>query len=186
MTAAAIEALARSQLGEESLRRIVFSEAMIEARVAEMGRQIGDAYPPDAEVLILGLLKGSFIFIADLVRRIPRPIQVDFIRVSSYGTGTVSSGEVQLLYDPRADLQDRSVILVEDIVDSGTTMNHLIPLLLDRNPASLEVCTLLHKRRAQLRLEPRWVGFDAPDEFVVGYGLGYGEDFRHLPCIGSI
>ena len=184
--AAAAESHARRQLGAGQLRRIVFSEARIQSRVAEMGRQIGASYAPDAEILILGLLKGSFIFIADLVRRIPRPIQVDFIRVSSYGDATVSSGEVQLLYDPRADLRGRSVILVEDIVDSGKTMNHLIPLLLDRNPASLQVCTLLHKRLARLRLEPRWVGFDAPEEFLVGYGLGHGEDFRHLPCIGSI
>lgn len=186
MNTPTLEALARSQLGRGRLRRIVHTEAAIQARVAEMGRQIGAAYPAEAEVLVLGLLKGSFIFIADLVRRIPRPIQVDFIRVSSYGSGTVSSGEVRLLYDPRANLEGRSVILTEDIVDSGKTMNHILPLLLKRNPASLEVCTLLHKRRARLFMEPRWVGFDAPDEFLVGYGLGHGEDYRHLPCIGSI
>lgn len=182
----ALATLATLQLGEKRLERVVFTEAVIQERVREMGRQIGAAYGPGEEVLVLGLLKGSFIFIADLARRIPRPVQVDFIRVSSYGDGRSSTGEVQLLYDPRANLEGRSVILVEDIVDSGITMNHMIPLLRDRNPASLEVCTLLHKRTARLVLEPRWVGFDAPKEFLVGYGLGAGEDFRHLPFIGSI
>lgn len=186
MNVHALDTFAALQLGDKRLERVVFTEDAIQDRVREMGRQIGAAYGPDEEVLVLGLLKGSFIFIADLVRRIPRPVQVDFIRASSYGNARTSGGEVRLLYDPRANLEGRSVILVEDIVDSGTTMNHMIPLLRDRNPASLEVCTLLHKRTARVAQEPRWVGFDAPKEFLVGYGLGDGEDFRHLPFIGSI
>ena len=104
----------------------------------------------------------------------------------SYGSGTESSGHVRLLYDPEASFRDRHVLLVEDIVDSGTTLEQLVPQLLAREPRSLEICTLLHKRRASLSRDARWVGFDAPNQFLVGYGLDFAEDFRHLPFIGSI
>src|SRR5690606_17030770 len=141
----------------------------------------------DTKLLVLGLLKGSFIFLADLVRQIPRPLHVDFLVASSYGSGTVTSGEVRLLYDPEATIEGRHVILVEDIIDSGTTLNRLVPLLRERKPASLELCALLHKRVAEdLVLEPRWVGFDAPREFLVGYGLDHAEDYRHLHYIASL
>jgi len=184
---AAAEAGSNPRTGGQALRRVVFSESQIASRVAEMGREIAAAYAPDADLLVLGLLKGSFIFLADLVRQIPRPLHVDFLVASSYGARTVSSGEVRLLYDPEAGLEGRHVILVEDIIDSGTTLNRLVPLLRERGPASLELCALLHKRIAQdLVLEPRWVGFDAPPEFLVGYGLDHGEDFRHLPYIASL
>jgi hypoxanthine phosphoribosyltransferase len=168
------------------LSRIVFTTEEIRARVAKMAREISDAYTSEDEILVLGLLKGSFIFLADLVRQIQHPLQVDFLVVSSYGNATSTSGEVNLLYDPEASLEGRSVILVEDIIDSGTTLNRLTPLLEERGPRSLEVCALLHKRVAKLHREPRWVGFDAPLEFLVGYGLDYGEHFRHLPFIGSL
>ena len=177
--------IASRQAGRE-LRRTVFSQEEIQARVKVLAREITEAHPPDEELLVLGLLKGSFIFMADLVRSIQRPLQLDFLVASSYGNDTVTSGRVRLLYDPEASLQGRSVILVEDIVDSGTTLNKLIPLLETRGPRSLEVCALLHKRVGKLDREPRWVGFDAPNEFLVGYGLDYGENFRHLPFIGSI
>ena len=168
------------------LSRIVFTAEEIETRVGEMAREISEAYGREDRILVLGLLKGSFIFLADLVRCIQRPLQVDFLLVSSYGHGRKSSGEVNLLYDPEASLKGRSVILVEDIIDSGTTLNRLIPLLEERDPRSLEVCALLHKRGARLKKEPRWVGFDAPQEFLVGYGLDHSEDFRHLPFVGSL
>lgn len=177
--------IATKQAGRE-LRRIVFTEEEIRARVMEMGQEVTDAHGPEEELLILGLLKGSFIFMADLVRNIHRPLQLDFLVASSYGNSTESSGEVKLLYDPGASLEGRSVILVEDIIDSGTTLNRLIPLLEARGPMRLEVCTLLHKRLAALDREPKWVGFDAPPEFLVGYGLDYSENLRHLPFIGSI
>lgn len=177
--------IAAKQAGQE-LRRTVFTSEEIQTRVKEMAQEITDAHGPDEDLLVLGLLKGSFIFMADLVRNIHRPLQLDFMVASSYGNDTVSSGQVRLLYDPEASLKGRSVILVEDIVDSGTTLNRLIPLLETREPRSLEVCALLHKRVGKLDREPRWVGFDAPREFLVGYGLDYGEDFRHLPFIGSI
>ena len=124
---------------------------------------------------------------ADLVREITRPVTVDFLVASSYGANTVTSGDVRLLYDPENTLEGKHVILVEDIVDSGTTMNRLIPMLEAREPRSLEVCALLHKHVAtDLVKEPRWVGFDAPNDFLIGYGLDHSENFRNLPFIGSL
>lgn len=173
--------------GGEPLSRIVYTADEIAGRVEAMGRAITEAYPREDDLLLLGLLKGSFVFLGDLVRRIGRPFQVDFLVAASYGSGTTSSGDVQLLYDPEAPLEGRHVLLVEDIVDSGNTLNRLIGSLRERNPGTLEVCALLHKHLAEeLALEPRWVGFDAPNEFLVGYGLDYGEEFRHLPFIASL
>ena len=174
------------RLEGRALRRVAFSEAEIAARVHALGDEITAAYP-DGDLLVLGLLKGSFIFLSDLVREITRPLQVDFLVASSYGSGTTTSGEVKLLYDPNAEFQGRHVIVVEDIVDSGTTLNRLLPMLEARGPRTLEVCTLLHKHIATtLVKEPRWVGFDAPHEFLIGYGLDHSEDFRNLPFIGSL
>lgn len=169
------------------MRRVVYSAEAIATRVREMGAEITKHYPPDADVLILGLLKGSFIFLSDLVRHLDRPVHLDFIVASSYGAGTESSGDVKLLYDPTAPIEGRHIILVEDIVDSGNTINRLTRALESRSPASIELCALLHKHIAKgLALEPRWVGFDAPAEFLVGYGLDHAEDFRHLPFVASI
>jgi hypoxanthine phosphoribosyltransferase len=151
-----------------------------------MGREISAAYTPEDDLLVVGLLKGSFIFVADLVRTIDLPLQVDFLVASSYGDAKVSSGEVELLYDPGASFEDRPVVVVEDIIDSGNTLRRLIPLLEERGPRSLDVCTLLHKRLVELEPGARWVGFDAPSEFLVGYGLDYSENFRHLPYIASL
>jgi hypoxanthine phosphoribosyltransferase len=120
------------------------------------------------------------------VRAIDLPLHVDFLVAASYGKEKVSTGEVRLLYDSEASLEGRAVVIVEDIVDSGATLDRLIPRLQERRPASLEVCALLHKRLSSVTYEPRWIGFDAPNEFLVGYGLDYAEDFRHLPYIASI
>lgn len=174
------------RLGNHTLSRVVYTAREVQERVAELGREIDLALEPDEDLLLVGLLKGSFVFMADLVRAIPRPLLVDFIRVSSYGAGTVSTGDVKLLYDPETSLKGRSVVIVEDIIDSGATLRRLIPQLQRRNPRRLEVCTLLHKRIASLDPHPRWVGFDAPEEFLVGYGLDCGERFRHLPYIGAL
>lgn len=168
------------------LRRVVYSSDDIRRRVAELGREIGEAYAPDDEVLVLGMLKGSFIFVADLVREIPIPIHVDFLVAGSYGNRMTSSGEVRLFYNPRTTITGRNVLLVEDIIDSGNTLLRVLPLLLRQEPASLEVCTLLHKRLTRLPRDARWVGFEAPGDFLVGYGLDFGEDFRHLPYIGAM
>ncbi len=174
------------RLSGRALKRIAFDEESIQKRVGEMGREITDAYP-DGELLVLGLLKGSFIFLSDLVRHIVRPLQVDFLVASSYGDGTVSSGTVRLLYDPETQLEGKDILLVEDIVDSGRTLNRLMALLRERKPRSLEICALLHKRIAEgLQYDAKFVGFDAPKEFLVGYGLDHAENFRHLPYIASL
>lgn len=175
-----------ARMGGRPVSRIVYSPEQIAARVREMGRDIAAAYPQGESLIALGLLKGSFIFMADLTREIARPLHVDFLIASSYGSGTVTSGEVKLLYDADVDLRDRHVLLVEDIIDSGTTLNRLVPLLEKRGPRSIELVTLLHKRIAKLVREPRWVGFDAPREFLIGYGLDHSEDFRNLPFIASL
>ena len=168
------------------LARVVFDEHTIRRRVQELGQEITAAYP-SGDLLVLGLLKGSFIFLSDLVRRIDRPLQVDFLVAASYGSGTVSSGDVRLLYDPATQLEGRHILLVEDIVDTGKTINRLVELLRKRRPESLEICALLHKHVApRLALEPRFVGFDAPPAFLVGYGLDHAENFRHLPHIASL
>ncbi len=167
--------------------RIIYTEEEIQRRVTEMAADITDFYGDDGDLLVLGLLKGSFIFLADLVRAIDRPLHVDFIVASSYGSGTTTSGNVRLLYDPMAPIADRHVLLVEDIVDSGNTVNRLAEALGRRDPKSLELCALLHKHLApELTLEPRWTGFDAPSEFLVGYGLDHAEDFRHLPFVAGL
>jgi len=177
----------QARTGGRELRRILFTADQIASRVAQMGREIGEYFPPDEDILVIGLLKGSFIFVGDLVRTVARPLQVDFLVAGSYGAGTTSSGEVRLLYDPKAEVHGKHVLLVEDIVDSGTTLNRLVPLLRAREPRSLELVALLHKHIApKLAIEPRWVGFDAPDEFLIGYGLDHSEDFRNLPFVASL
>lgn len=187
MTASAVDPCrADPRLEGRALRRVAFSEGDLAGRVAELGAVITGAYP-DGELLVLGLLKGSFIFLSDLVRQIRRPLQVDFLVASSYGADTVSSGNVRLLYDPETRLEGKHILLVEDIVDSGRTLQRLTQLLAAREPRSLEICALLHKRIAtELEHQPKFVGFDAPHEFLVGYGLDHAESFRHLPYIASL
>ncbi len=174
------------QTGGRELKRIVFEAETIADRVRELGREITAAYP-DGDLLVLGLLKGSFIFLSDLVRRIERPLQVDFLVAASYGDSTVSSGNVRLLYDPETELAGKHILLVEDIIDTGKTLNRLVTLLRERGPKSLNICALLHKHIAEhLELEAAFVGFDAPTLFLVGYGLDHAENFRHLPYIASL
>jgi hypoxanthine phosphoribosyltransferase len=174
------------RLSGRAVKRIAFDESSIARRVSELGKEITAAYP-DGDLLVLGLLKGSFIFLSDLVRQITRPLQVDFLVASSYGDGTVSSGTVNLVYDPETELEGKDILLVEDIVDSGRTLNRLMSILGERQPRSLEICALLHKRIADgLKHDTKFVGFDAPHEFLVGYGLDHAENFRHLPYIASL
>ncbi|UCC27207.1 MAG: hypoxanthine phosphoribosyltransferase [Gemmatimonadales bacterium] len=168
------------------MARILYSAEAVRQRVEELAEAIHQDLGADEDLLVLGLLKGSFVFMADLVRAIPRPLEVDFIRVASYGQETVSTGDVELLYDPETSLKGRSVVIVEDIIDSGTTLQWLLPRLEERGPRRLEVCALLHKRTVSLDPHPRWVGFDAPREFLVGYGLDCAEQFRNLPYIGAL
>ena len=169
-----------------TVRRIVYSKEDIAARVKELGEEITRSYP-DGELLMLGLLKGSFIFLSDLVREVTRPLQVDFLVASSYGDSTESSGNVRLLYDPETELEGKHIVLVEDIVDTGRTLSRLMDLLQARKPQSVEICALLHKHIAtELRYPTRFIGFDAPNEFLVGYGLDHAENFRHIPYIASL
>ena len=169
-----------------AVRRIVYTKEQIAQRVHELGADITSAYP-DGELIVLGLLKGSFIFLSDLVREVGRPLQVDFLVAASYGNSTVSSGNVQMLYDPETELEGKHILLVEDIVDTGRTLSRLMDLLQARNPRSLEICALLHKHIAtELRYPTRFIGFDAPNEFLVGYGLDHAENFRHIPYIASL
>jgi hypoxanthine phosphoribosyltransferase len=181
------EATADPRLEGRALKRVAFDATQIADRVRQLGEEITAAYPGDEPLLVLGLLKGSFIFLSDLVRQIRRPLQVDFIVASSYGEATVSSGVVNLVYDPETELEGKHILLVEDIVDSGRTLNRLMDLLGERKPKSLQICALLHKNIAtELRYPTKFVGFDAPHEFLVGYGLDHAENFRHLPYIASL
>ncbi len=172
--------------GGKPVKSIVYDQATIAARVEELGAEITLAYP-DGELLILGLLKGSFIFLSDLVRQIERPLKVDFLVASSYGDAMVSSGNVRLVYDPETELEGKHILLVEDIVDSGRTLDRMMEIMKERDPKSLEICALLHKHVAtELEHPVRFVGFDAPNEFLVGYGLDHAERFSHLPYIASL
>jgi hypoxanthine phosphoribosyltransferase len=169
----------------EELGRVVVDEKELMARVAELGRELTVDYegrPP----LLVGVLKGAFVFMSDLSRAIDLPVEFDFMAVSSYGSATRSSGVVRILKDLDLDLTDRHVLIVEDIVDSGLTLAYLRKNLAARHPASLEVCALLVKEGLQrVELNLRYVGFRIPPVFVVGYGLDVGERFRNLPYIAE-
>lgn len=163
---------------------VLYDEITVQRRVAALGAQITAAYP-EGDLLVIGALKGSFIFLADLVRHIHRPLHVDFVVASSYGSGTVSTGEVRLLYEPTAPMAGRHILVVEDIIDSGRTLASLVKRLRSRGPASLAICALLDKRIAPPVPEVRFTGFAAPMKFLVGYGLDHAEDLRHLPYIAE-
>lgn len=166
-----------------ALGRVVISEAQIGARIAEMAGEISRDYAGRSPLLV-GVLKGAFVFMADLARAIRLPVEMDFMAVSSYGTATKTSGIVRIVKDLDADLTDRHVIVVEDIVDSGLTLSYLHKGLLARGPASLEVCALLVKQGQQrARVNVAYTGFEIPAEFVVGYGLDVAERWRNLPDI---
>ncbi len=170
------------------LERVVFSTEEIATRVEELGAEIDAFYPDGEKLLVIGLLRGAFMFVSDLVRAIERPeVDVDFLTAGLYGDTTDSTREVRVISDPQSSVTDRHVLLVEDIVDSGKTLNRIGDALRRHSPRSLEVCTLLHKRLADdLRYEPRWVGFDAPSDWLVGYGLDHAQRYRHLPFIAAI
>ncbi len=168
---------------DQSKLRVLLSAATIRERIQELGAEIHAAYP-EGPIYMIGILKGSWIFLADLVRAIPRHVRVEFIGISSYGKGKTSSGEVRLTKDIDASLEGKDVIVVEDIVDTGVTLTYLIQLLQQRRPRSIKVASLLDKPSRRLRpIQPDYRGFTVPDEFVVGYGLDFAEDYRNLPDI---
>ena len=167
----------------ESKPEILFSRERIGNRVVELAGQISRDYE-GRELLLVGILKGAFIFMADLIRGISVPCQVDFVRLASYGGGSQSSGEVRITKDLETPIEGRDVLIVEDIVDTGLTLSCLVKVLRERGPASLRVCAFLDKKeRRQVPFEADYVGFSIPDAFVVGYGLDYNENFRFLPDV---
>jgi hypoxanthine phosphoribosyltransferase len=170
----------------DDIERVLISEQEIQAKLAEMGQAITADYD-GRSLLLVGVLKGAFVVMADLARHIALPLEFDFMAVSSYGAATKTSGVVRILKDLDHDLKDRDVLVVEDIVDSGLTLKYLLKNLAGRKPASLEVAALLRKEGIQqVELDVRYIGFDIPNEFVVGYGLDYAERYRNLPYIGTL
>lgn len=165
----------------------LISAKAIAARIEALAREISGFYAGTDKLVVIGLLRGSFIFIADLVREIDLPIEVDFMEVSSYGNATISSREVRILKDLRGEIGGRDVLLVEDIIDTGNTLGHVLEILETRHPARLEVCALLDKpSRRERPVNARWIGFEIPDRFVVGYGIDYAQRNRNLPHIGAV
>ncbi|MFC7341117.1 hypoxanthine phosphoribosyltransferase [Saccharopolyspora griseoalba] len=166
---------------------VLISERQIKDKVSELAKQVDDDHPQSGDLLLVGVLKGAVMFMTDFARALPHPAQLEFMAVSSYGSSTSSSGVVRILKDLDRDIAGKNVVVVEDIIDSGLTLSWLLKNLASRNPASLEVCTLLRKPDAvQVDVPVRYVGFDIPNEFVVGYGLDYAERYRDLPYIGTL
>jgi hypoxanthine phosphoribosyltransferase len=179
---------------EPQLGEVLVSAEDLQRRVAALGEQISHDYlidpsqhPPQPPLLLIGVLKGAVFFLSDLMRRIDIPVEVDFMAVASYGSATDSSGVVRILKDLDSAIEGRDVLIVEDIVDSGLTLQYLLRNLGSRNPRTLEVCALLTKpERRKVDLPTRYVGFEIPDRFVVGYGLDYAERHRNLPFVAAL
>ena len=171
---------------KNDILKVLISEEVLQERVTEMGVEITEKFR-EKNPLFIGVLKGSFIFMADLMRKVDIKVSVDFMAVSSYGAGTTSSGAVKINKDLNEDIIDRHVIIVEDILDSGVTLSYLRQYLLNRKPASITLVTLLDKpARRKADIYADIVGFSVPDDFVVGYGLDYAETYRNLPYIGVL
>jgi hypoxanthine phosphoribosyltransferase len=165
----------------------MISAKAIAARVEALAREITAHYKGTDKLIVVGLLRGSFVFIADLVREIDLPVEVDFLEASSYGDAMHSSREVRILKDLRGEIAGRDVLVVEDIIDTGFTLHHDKKLLLSREPARLEICALLDKpSRREVEMTATWTGFAIPDEFVVGYGIDFAQRNRNLPYIGKV
>jgi hypoxanthine phosphoribosyltransferase len=165
----------------------LIGEDAIAARVEALATEVNAHFAGTDRLVVVGLLRGSFMFIADLARRLTLPVEIDFLEVSSYGNSTQSSREVRVLKDLRGEIAGRDVLVVEDIVDTGHTLSHVLKLLGTRAPRRLEVCALLDKpSRREAAVKARWVGFEIPDAFVVGYGIDYAQANRNLPYIGTV
>ncbi len=168
------------------IKKVLFSEEDIKKMVADMGARISEDYK-ERNLLMVSVLKGSVVFMSDLMRAVTIPCEIDFMSVSSYGNKTKSSGTVRILKDLDRDISGYDVLLVEDILDSGKTLNYLIELLYARNPASIRICTLFDKpERREVDIFADYKGSSVPDEFIVGYGLDYAEKYRNLPFIGVL
>ncbi|QNV46037.1 hypoxanthine phosphoribosyltransferase [Acinetobacter baumannii] len=167
---------------------IMISTEEIQAKVKELGEQINSHYAnSDKKLVLIGLLRGSVIFMADLCRTITKPHELDFMTVSSYGGGTTSSRDVKILKDLDGEIRGKDVLVVEDIIDSGNTLSKVVEMLQTREPNSIQLCTLVSKpSRREIDLEVKFLGFEVEDKFIVGYGLDYDQKYRHLPFIGEI
>ncbi len=171
---------------QDDVKKVLLSEEELHAKVAEMGAQVTQDYE-GKNLLLVTVLKGAVIFLADLMREIKQPAEIDFMVVSSYGSGVKSSGVVKIVKDLDINLEGKDILIVEDILDSGMTLDYIKNILQDRNPASIRICTLLDKpARRKVDLQADYVGFTIPDEFVIGYGLDYDEKYRNLPYIGVL
>jgi len=171
---------------EEDVGEVLITSKDIEGKTAELAHQIMADYQ-GKDLLLVCILKGGLMFLADLMRQIDLPLEIDFMAVSSYGDSTESSGVVRILMDLETNIQGRNVLIVEDIIDTGRTLNYIIQNLRTRHPASLKICTLLNKTaRRVLDIPVHYVGFEIPDKFVIGYGLDYGEIYRNLPFVGVL
>ena len=171
---------------EGDLVDVLYTEQQIQDRLGELAKQIEADYE-GKDILLVGVLKGAVMVMADLARHFGRHVEMDWMAVSSYGSGTKSSGVVRILKDLDTDISGRHVLVVEDIIDTGLTLSWLISNLKSRKPASVEICTLLRKPEAQrMTVDVRYVGYDIPNAFVVGYGLDYAERYRNLRCIGTL
>jgi hypoxanthine phosphoribosyltransferase len=166
--------------------KVLIEEDVVSARVAELGSEISNDYA-GRDLLLVGVLKGAVFFMADLMRQLSIPCEVDFMAISSYGASTDSSGVVRILKDLDINIEGRAVLVVEDIIDSGLTLSYLIRNLESRNPASLEICALLTKpERREINVDVRYTGFEIPNKFVIGYGLDFGERYRNLPYVAVL
>jgi len=163
--------------------RVLFDEEQIAKRVKEMGKEISKDYE-GSDIVVISLLRGSFVFAADLVRAIDVPVNIDFMTTSSYGYGQSSSGIVEIISDIRTDIKDKNVLVVDDIMDSGNTMKEVVEYISKKNPKSIKTCVMLDKpSRREADITPDYVGFTIPDVFIVGYGLNYGDYYRNVPYI---
>ena len=170
----------------KDIERVIFSEEDLASTVHKLGAQISEDYK-DRKLLLVSILKGSIMFMSDLMRSITIPCEIDFMAVSSYGSGTKSSGTVRILKDLDRDIRGYDVLIVEDILDSGMTLNYLMDLLYGRDPNSIRICTLFDKpERRTVDIYANYSGLEVPDEFIVGYGLDYNEKYRNLPYIGVL
>jgi len=171
---------------EKGLGKVLISKEELDEIVARLGREITEAYKDSKnELVVIGLLRGSFLFMADLVRQIKLPMTTDFLTVSSYGDGTVSSGDVKVVMDLDETITGCDVLVVEDIIDTGNTFSKVIRMLQNRDPASLKICTLLNKpSRRVIDVQIDFCGMEIPDEFVCGYGLDYAQKYRNVPYVG--
>ncbi len=170
----------------DDIEKVLLSSEDIKRRVAELGQQISEDYK-GKDVVLVGILRGAFVFLADLIREISIPVETDFIAISSYGSSSTTSGVVRILKDLDEDIEGRNVLIIEDILDTGLTLKYLVKNLSSRRPASLEICSFIVKEGKQsVAISLKYLGYTVPNRFVVGYGLDYAQRYRNLPFVGTL